>query len=97
MDFKVSIGTNKINPSQKNKVKLLDAVPGQAYTFFRAHTPIKTGRARSSTFIKKDVITAAYPYAQRLDDGYSRQAPDGMSRPTEAFVKKTVDKIMKRK
>lgn len=97
MDFKVSIGTNKISPSLKKKVKLLDAVPDQAYTFFKAHTPIKTGNARSRTFLKNDIITAAYPYAQRLDDGYSRQAPDGMSKPTEAFVKKTVDKIMKRK
>ena len=97
MDFKVNIGNNKINPSLKSKVKLLDAVPGQAYTFFKAHTPIRTGNARSHTFIKKDVITAAYPYAQRLDNGYSRQAPDGMSKPTEAFVKRTVDKIMKRK
>jgi hypothetical protein len=97
MDFKVNIGTNKISPSLKNKVKFLDAVPGQAYTFFKAHTPIKTGNARSHTFLKNDTIIAAYPYAQRLDDGYSRQAPDGMSKPTEAFVKKTVDKIMKRK
>ena len=40
MDFKVNIGNNKITPSLKGKVKLLDAVPGQAYTFFRAHTPI---------------------------------------------------------
>ena len=97
MDFKVNIGTNKINPSLKGKVKLLDAVPTQAYTFFKAHTPIKTGTARSRTVLKKDVIIAAYPYAQRLDDGYSRQAPDGMSKPTEAYVQKTVDKIMKRK
>jgi hypothetical protein len=97
MDFKVNIGTNKISPSLKNKVKLLDAVPDQAYTFFKAHTPIKTGNARSRTVLKKDTIIAAYPYAQRLDDGYSRQAPDGMSKPTEAYIQKTVDKIMKRK
>lgn len=97
MYFKVNIGNNKINPSLKSKVKLLDAVPGQAYTFFRSHTPIRTGNARSHTYLKKDVIVAAYPYAQRLDDGYSPQAPDGMTKPTEAFVKKTVDKIMKRK
>ena len=97
MNFKINIGTNKMNTSLKGKIALLDAVPGQAYTFFKAHTPIKTGNARSRTVLKKDTIIAAYPYAQRLDNGYSRQAPDGMSKPTEAFVQKTVDKIMKRK
>ena len=65
--------------------------------FFKAHTPIRTGNARSRTVIKNDTIVAAYPYAQRLDNGYSSQAPDGMSRPTEAYIKKRLDAILKRK
>lgn len=93
----LKIGSNKITPSLISKQKKLDAVPGQAYTFFKAHTPVRTGRARRSTVLKKDTIVAAYPYAQRLDNGYSNQAPDGMSKPTEAYIKKTVDQIMKRK
>jgi hypothetical protein len=93
----LKIGVDKISTNVKKKIAQLNAVPGQAYTFFRAHTPIKTGNARSRTTLKKDTIVAAYPYAQPLDDGRSRQAPDGMSKPTEAFVKKTTDKIMKRK
>jgi hypothetical protein len=93
----LKIGVDKISTSVKKKIAQLDAVPAQAYTFFKAHTPIKTGNARSRTVLKKDTIVAAYPYAQQLDDGRSRQAPDGMTRPTEAFVQKTTDKIMKRK
>jgi hypothetical protein len=93
----LKIGVDKISTNVKKKIAQLNAVPGQAYTFFKAHTPIKTGNARSRTTLKKDTIVAAYPYAQQLDDGRSRQAPDGMSKPTEAFVKKTTDKIMKRK
>jgi hypothetical protein len=93
----LKIGTDKITTSVKKKVAQLDKVPLQAYTFFKAHTPIKTGNARRSTVFKKDTIIAAYPYAQPLDDGRSRQAPDGMTKPTEAFVKKTTDQIMKRK
>lgn len=88
---------DNITTNIKKKIAQLDAVPAQAFTFFKAHTPIKTGNARSRTVLKKDTIVAGYAYAQRLDDGYSRQAPDGMSRPTEAFVQKTTDKIMKRK
>ena len=93
----LKVGVDKISTNIKKKIAQLDAVPAQAYNFFKAHTPIRTGNARSRTVLKKDTIVAAYPYAQRLDDGYSRQAPDGMSRPTEAFVQKTTDKIMKRK
>ena len=93
----LKIGPDKISTNVKKKIAQLNAVPAQAYTFFRAHTPIKTGNARSRTVLKKDTIVAAYPYAKPLDDGRSRQAPDGMTKPTEAFVKKTTDKIMKRK
>jgi hypothetical protein len=93
----LKIGVDKISTNVKKKIAQLDAVPDQAYTFFRAHTPIRTGNARRSTVLKKDTIIAAYPYAQPLDDGRSRQAPDGMTKPTEAFVQKATDKIMKRK
>jgi hypothetical protein len=93
----LKIGVDKITTNVKKKIAQLDKVPLQAFTFFKAHTPIKTGRARRSTVLKKETIVAAYPYAQPLDDGRSRQAPDGMTKPTEAFVKKTTDKIMKRK
>jgi hypothetical protein len=93
----LKIGVDKISTNIKKKIAQLDKVPVQAYTFFKAHTPIRTGNARRRTVLKKDTIVAAYPYAQPLDDGRSRQAPDGMTKPTEAFVKRTTDKIMKRK
>lgn len=96
MNFKITID-DKITPSTQAKQKQLAKIPGDAYIFFKAHTPIRTGNARSRTFLKKDTIVGAYPYAQRLDDGYSSQAPDGMSRPTEAYIKKRLDAILKRK
>ena len=97
MDFKVEIKNNKIVKDIAQRQKSLSKVPTQAFDFFRAHTPIKTGNARRKTSLSKDIIHAAYPYAERLDNGYSRQAPNGMSKPTEAFIKKTVDKILKGK
>lgn len=88
---------DQISKNLKNKINDLKKVPDKAFTFFKSHTPIKTGNARSHTYLKKDTIVGAYPYAKRLDEGYSSQAPDGMSRPTEVFVQKTVDQIIKRK
>ena len=97
MDFTVDIGKNNITGNIAKKIKLLDRVPSQAYTFFKAITPIRSGNARRSTSLSKDIIHAQYPYADRLDQGYSRQAPNGMSKPTKAFIKKTVDTIIRKK
>ena len=41
-------------------------------------------------------IQANYPYAQRLDEGWSKQAPDGMSKPTEQFIDNRLKKIMRK-
>jgi hypothetical protein len=96
LNFKIEV-RDKITPPINNKKKQLNLVPNDAYVFFKAHTPIRTGNARRKTILKKDTIVAAYPYAQRLDDGYSNQAPDGMSKPTEAYIKKRLDQILRKK
>jgi hypothetical protein len=60
------------------------------YDFFVQTTPRKTGNAQNSTFLKANVIYANYPYAQRLDDGWSKQAPKGMTEPTLKHVEKYI-------
>jgi hypothetical protein len=74
--------------------KVLDPIKmaQQAYKVFGANTPIKTGNARRNTHLFQDTIQADYPYAQRLDQGYSKQRPDGMTKPTMAFLKDYVKK-----
>lgn len=75
--------------------KKLQRLPREAHTFFRAHTPIDSGNARKQTKLDKDTIVADYAYAQRLEKGWSKQAPDGMIKPTDAFIKKRIDEIFK--
>jgi hypothetical protein len=72
----------------------LKHLPSDAYNYFVAQTPIKTGNARRSTVLHQNVISADYAYAQRLDDGYSQQAPKGMTKPTEAYIDKTIRKLL---
>jgi hypothetical protein len=96
MNFKIEI-KDTITARNKVKQKELAKVPADAFIFFRAHTPVRTGNARRNTFLSKNTIVGAYPYAQRLDDGYSSQAPDGMSKPTEAYIKKRLDAILGKK
>lgn len=65
-----------------------------AYKFFVNTTPEDTGNAKRKT--KKegsDTIFANYPYALRLDRGWSRQAPDGMSKPMFEEIRKYIKGI----
>ena len=53
-----------------------------AYKAFVKNTPVRSGNARRNTRKSGNAIDANYPYAQRLEEGYSRQAPKGMTEPT---------------
>jgi hypothetical protein len=61
-----------------------------AHAFFVKETPVRTGRARQSTDVLKNSIVANYPYAQRLDEGWSRQSPEGMTQPTIDYIENTL-------
>ena len=78
-----------------NKALKPQKLAQEAYKYFRDITPFKTGNARRNTHLTGDTIQGDYPYATRLDNGYSRQAPNGMSRPTEQFVKDYIKKQSK--
>ena len=75
----------------------LDRLPAQAYNYFVKITPKDTGNARRSTRLTNNkVIEANYPYAQPLDRGWSRQAPQGMTKPTEQFIKTQLSRIIRK-
>lgn len=78
----------------------LSAIPKQitddAYKFFRDLTPVRTGNARRNTRQQGDTIIAAYPYAQRLDEGYSRQAPRGMTEPTQEYIDRRIQALVRK-
>lgn len=77
--------------------KELSKVPKQTYEFFKKKTPRKTGQARRKTILKGgNTIVANYPYATALDEGHSKQAPKGMTEPTQEYWKALVRKIMRK-
>jgi hypothetical protein len=95
-----------MSASLKRIQRKLDKVPQEAYKEFVKNTPVKTGNARRNTKLKGDTIEANYQYAQVLDKGRhmtrrgmrgSEQAPQGMTKPTEDFIKKRVSQIIKAK
>ncbi len=71
-------------------------LPREAYDEFRRNTPYRSGNAYRSTTLRGNSIDANYPYAQRLDDGYSQLKPQGMTEPTEKFLEKRVNDLIRK-
>jgi hypothetical protein len=80
--------TNRLNNvlSTLNSNKLTN----EAYKHFVSVTPIRSGNARRNTTIVGNSIEANYPYAERLETGYSKQAPKGMTEPTIEHIRNYV-------
>lgn len=88
---------NNITSSIKQIQQKLDNLPKEAHQEFVKNTPIRTGNARRNTKLNSGTIEANYPYAQRLDEGYSSQSPKGMTKPTEQFINKRMKQILRGK
>ncbi len=85
---------NEISKMFDEAEKVAKTLPKEAYDYFVDSTPIRTGNARRSTRLRGTTIDANYAYAERLDEGYSHQAPKGMSEPTEKFLQKRIDNLI---
>lgn len=91
--MKVKIINNTIDAKLDQVVTDIQGLPDAAYDEFVRNTPVRSGNARRRTSLRGDTIRADYPYAERLDSGYSRQSPKGMVEPTEKFIEKQLKKI----
>lgn len=90
----------KVNLTQFTKqldhVKdLANGLADAALQEFIKNTPIRSGNARRNTRVDNTTIVANYPYSQKLDEGYSKQAPNGMTEPTEKWIQQEVDRRLK--
>ena len=92
--MKIVLKTNRIAPALSRKQKTLNAVPAKSYEHFKSKTPIRSGNARRKTRLQGTSIKADYPYAGRLDAGWSKQAPEGMVQPTIRYIKALIAEIL---
>tara|TARA_R110000822_G_C15177512_1_gene479979 strand:+ start:445 stop:732 length:288 start_codon:yes stop_codon:yes gene_type:complete len=95
--MKMQIDTKALDAALKDMVELKQSLLDSAYKHFVSITPVNTGNARRNTKQTKDAINADYPYADRLDNGWSKQAPEGMTGPTEQFLENEIQNILKGK
>jgi hypothetical protein len=77
----------KVNSSVfQKRMKKLSGLPSflikEALQITKDNTPIASGNARRNTKKQSNKIISDYAYAGRLNDGYSRQAPQGFTKPT---------------
>lgn len=86
-------GVQRVTSNIKKIQRKLDKVPTEAHKVFVANTPIRSGNARRNTKLQKDTIQANYPYAKRLNEGWSKQFPKGMVEPTLQFIRKRIKQI----
>lgn len=71
--------------------QIAPTVMKSAESEFIKSTPVRSGNARRNTKLKNDTtILANYAYAGRLDEGWSKQAPGGMTDPTIDFIEREV-------
>lgn len=88
---------DNINPSIDRIVDGLQTrITKKAFLKFKAVTPKRSGNAKNKTRLKGSTIEANYPYATFLDAGRSRQAPDGMSKPTAELINKEIEKLFRK-
>jgi hypothetical protein len=89
--------SDSMSPSLRRIQSELAKLPAEAFNVFVKTTPKRTGNARRRTRLQSNrTIVANYAYADRLDQGASRQAPQGMSKPTKKYIQQRLNKIMRK-
>ena len=89
------VNLTSFNRQMAQLTKAIASLPKDAHAEFVKNTPIRTGNARRNTRLQGNEIVANYNYSQELDDGRSRQAPEGMVKPTEEWIQEEVDRRLK--
>ena len=86
---------NNLTPLLNKQKAQIRKIPEEAYKVFVEETPVRKGNARRNTKLKaKQKIVADYAYAEKLNEGYSKQSPKGMIEPTEEYIVERFEQIM---
>tara|TARA_R110000803_G_scaffold96851_1_gene165008 strand:+ start:6172 stop:6465 length:294 start_codon:yes stop_codon:yes gene_type:complete len=93
----ITINASKIKKQFDLLSKELKQLPKDAHRVFKSATPILTGNARNRTTVNGNTIKANYPYAKRLDQGYSPKAPKGMIAPTLKYIESRINTFTRKR
>lgn len=97
IDVQVSVNFRNLTNYTRLQQQALARLPEDFVKEVRANTPIDTGNARRNTNLLKTLnditVKSDYPYARRLDEGWSRQAPDGFVKPSIEWLRNRLRRI----
>jgi hypothetical protein len=86
-----------LTPSVNIIQKDLDRIAQKAYDYWVKKTPVDSGNARRQTKLENNkTINANYNYAVPLDQGWSKQARDGMSKPTGKYIEQLLRQTIRK-
>ena len=92
----VRVNLSEFNKQIKKAENLFDDLPEFAEKTMKEKTPYRSGNAQRNTELQGNTVTANYPYAQRLEDNYSKQTRgQGIIAPTEKAIQDEVDRRLK--
>tara|TARA_R100001460_G_scaffold38649_1_gene73173 strand:+ start:7701 stop:7997 length:297 start_codon:yes stop_codon:yes gene_type:complete len=94
--FKIKVNTQQVESMFNDLEKMPKSVMKDAFRFYKNETPVRSGNARNKTKLRNKQIKSGYPYAGRLDEGWSKQAPKGMTEPTLDEIDNIIDKELRR-
>jgi hypothetical protein len=90
--LKVSFNSRKVIAELSNDVdQMIRQVSQDLFDTVKEKTPVRSGRAKRGWRLRKQrqhhyEVANRVPYVSRLDEGYSKQAPRGMTRPAAREV-----------
>tara|TARA_R100001086_G_scaffold221456_1_gene138702 strand:+ start:1351 stop:1641 length:291 start_codon:yes stop_codon:yes gene_type:complete len=93
---KISVDDRQFQKMLDNLEDIPEKTMKKVYPFYKEKTPVRSGNARNKTKLKDTTIKSDYGYAGRLDDGWSKQAPSGFTKPSEKKIDSIIDDYIKR-
>ena len=92
LDVRVRFNSNKVIADHNRELdQLVRLISTDLLDTVKEKTPVKSGRAKRGWRLKKEGklkynVSNRVPYISRLDEGYSNQAPKGITRPATREV-----------
>jgi len=96
MMARLTIDDSEVKKMFDNLEEMPKSVMKDAYPFLVNKTPVRSGNARNQTKLNGTTINSNYGYADRLNTGWSSQAPKGFTAPTEKQIDKEITAYIKK-
>lgn len=98
IDVHIKADFSKLRSRSQRQQLLLKRLPKEFEKVVVEETPIDSGHARRNTRLQNSnngngIIRSNYAYARRLNEGWSKQAPQGFVKPALEWLNNRINEI----